>query len=79
MRILVTFMFCFILGASIGVITMFDFFIYNKSLFSILKAIVFFQRGTSQWMIYLVLLVGFCYSIGVDYRVRKNKKTSKSS
>ncbi|WP_157077348.1 hypothetical protein [Robertmurraya korlensis] len=58
---------------------MFDLYLYNQPLLTIVKANVSFQRGTSQWMIYSVLLVGFCYSIGVDYRVRKNKKTSKSS
>jgi hypothetical protein len=76
---LVTIMFCFLLIASIGVITMFDIFIYDHSLLSIIKANVFFQRGTSQWMLYLALALGFFYGLVIDYRTRKNKKANKSS
>jgi len=76
---LVTFLFTFILLASIGVIAMFDLFLYDRSLLAILGANIFFEKGTSQWMLYVNLLVGLIYGIVVDYRYRKSKKSSKSS
>lgn len=77
--LLVTFLFTFILLGSIGVITMFDLFLYEQSLLSILDQNIFFEKGTSQWMLYLNILVGLIYGMVVDYRFRKSKKSSKSS
>lgn len=77
--LLVTFLFTFILLGSIGVITMFDLFLYEQSLLSILVQNIFFENGTSQWMLYLNILVGLIYGMVVDYRFRKSKKSSKSS
>ncbi|WP_251522650.1 hypothetical protein [Robertmurraya korlensis] len=65
--------------ASIGVITMFDLYLYEETLLSILDANIFFEKGTSQWMLYVNLLFGFFYGMVVDYRFRKSKKSSKSS
>ena len=58
---------------------MFDLYLYERSLMSILNANIFFEKGTSQWMLYANLLVGLIWGMVVDYRYRKSKKTSKSS
>lgn len=58
---------------------MFDLFLYEQSLLSILDQNIFFEKGTSQWMLYLNILVGLIYGMVVDYRFRKSKKSSKSS
>lgn len=58
---------------------MFDLYLYDLSLLSILDANIFFEKGTSQWMLYANLLFGFVFGIVVDYRFRKSKKLSKSS
>ncbi|MGS2778477.1 hypothetical protein ACVBAX_14005 [Robertmurraya sp. GLU-23] len=58
---------------------MFDLYLYDHSLMSILDANIFFEKGTSQWMLYLNILVGLIYGMVVDYRFRKSKKSSKSS
>ncbi|MGG7621901.1 hypothetical protein [Bacillus coreaensis] len=58
---------------------MFDLFLYEQSLLSILDQNVFFEKGTSQWMLYVNLFVGLIYGMVVDYRFRKSKKSSKSS
>lgn len=76
---MVTVLFTSILLASIGVITMFDLYLYDLSLLSILDANIFFEKGTSQWMLYVNLLFGLIYGMVVDYRYRKSKKSSKSS
>ena len=76
---MVTFLFTSILLASIGVITMFDLYLYEESLLSIIDANIFFEKGTSQWMLYVNLLFGLIYGMVVDYRYRKSKKSSKSS
>lgn len=76
---MVTFVFSSILLMSIAVITLFDLVIYDHSPFSILINNLLFEPGTSQWMLYVNILVGFIYSIGVDYRIRRKNKSSKSS
>ncbi|MGI8387578.1 hypothetical protein [Robertmurraya sp. P23] len=58
---------------------MFDLYLYDRSLLSILDANIFFEKGTSQWMLYANLLCGFIFGIVVDYRFRKSKKSSESS
>lgn len=58
---------------------MFDLYLYESSLMSILDANIFFEKGTSQWMLYVNLLAGLIYGMVVDYRYRKSKKSSKSS
>ncbi|AYA74530.1 hypothetical protein DOE78_03155 [Bacillus sp. Y1] len=76
---MVTFLFALILLASLGVITMFDLYLYEETLLTILDQNIFFEKGTSQWMLYANLFVGFIWGMVVDYRYRKSKKSSKSS
>lgn len=76
---MVTFLFTFLLLASIGVITMFDLYLYEETLLTILDQNIFFEKGTSQWMLYANLFIGFIWGMVVDYRYRKSKKSSKSS
>ncbi|MEK3988684.1 hypothetical protein [Robertmurraya sp. FSL R5-0851] len=58
---------------------MFDLYLYERSLMSILNANIFFEKGTSQWMLFVNLIAGLIYGMVVDYRFRKSKKSSKPS
>jgi hypothetical protein len=72
---LVTLTFTFIFIGILTVISAIDMFIWKEPFFSCLAKLFTLDKGTNEGFINVTATAGFIYSLVIDYRLRKNKRS----